>query len=118
MLTSFFRQFLVLIALFGAVGQTMVYAQPMTSATIPVTRTTVSSDCAGMTMKATFKKSVPCQGLTLDCIAKMGCVPASALPGQSVVLSRSIAWTAICYPRGHLTAGGLTVEPEVFPPIA
>jgi len=111
------RHLLVLIALFGVATQTFAYAQQTTGSVVSRVTGGRRVECVGMAMKPSAEKQAPCHGLTLDCIAKMGCIPASALADQPVPIARSIVWRTVVYTDGHSAAAGLTVEPEVFPPI-
>lgn len=116
--TAPFRHLLVLIGLLGALGQTVAYAQSAAAPIVAALDAAGSSNCGGMSMPTRVDKSSPCHGPTLDCIAKMGCLPASALPDQPMPLSQPIMWRTIHYPSLLTPSTGLTVEPEVFPPIA
>ncbi len=99
--------------LLGIAGQTAAYA---VVAVAPGHAMTKEAGCDGM-MKA-VPRDTPCHGLTPDCIAKMGCSQASALPDHAPRLARPGAWQPVRYPRHMIPVTGLTVEPEIFPPIA
>ena len=114
----FLRLLLVLIALLGPAGQTVAYAQPATAAAAITTGAHGKSDCEGLFSHTRVVESVPCRDLPLDCVGKMGCLQTSVLPDRAVLKRRSIVWQTIHYPDMVTPATGLTVKPEVFPPIA
>ena len=105
---------LVLVALLGAFGQSMAYAAPMTGGA-PMFAAAV--DCAGMAMAALSDHQQPCQGLTLECIDKMGCVAGSILPAPLATIVERVSYTPIYYVFPTGSDHGVTVEPEIFPPI-
>lgn len=76
---------LIMGALLGLLGQEAAFARMMPVQAAPRMEATsaMSADCAQMMGIAKVKpeQGKPCQGLTLDCIAKMGCaVPLALLP--------------------------------------
>jgi hypothetical protein len=108
---------LVIGVLLGLFGQTMAVAAPPAFATTieGMTATTMPVECAGM-MKHTSESSLPCNGMTLACIAGLGCLatfmpevtqtsighaPARALPPASALLRVLL---------------GRSVQPEPHPP--
>jgi len=106
---------LVLVALFGVFGQSLVYATPMTGGAPAVA--TASFDCAEMAAAALPDHKQPCQGLTPECIAKMGCVAGSILPAPPATIVGRVSYTPIYYAFPPGPHHGVTVEPEIFPPI-
>lgn len=112
------RLLLVVFTLFGLVGQTAVYAMaPLAAPAVSTIEVAApSSDCAGMQMAD--GEDMPCAGVTLDCIAKMGCVAPPAVPAAAELSAHAIAYESVAYAITRETAAGLTVSPEVFPPIA
>jgi len=76
---------LVLGALLGLMGQEAAFAHvmPVQKAEQPAAAAQMSADCAQMMglTKQQPKSDEPCQGMTPDCIAKMGCaVPLALVP--------------------------------------
>jgi len=73
-------------ALLGLLGQEAVFARGMTAAKaeqVSATATQMSADCAQMLglAKQEPQPEKSCQGMTPDCIAKMGCsVPLALIP--------------------------------------
>ena len=112
------RLLLVVFALFGLVGQTAAYAMaPLASQAVAnVEVAAPSADCAGMTMPA--GDTMPCEGITLDCIAEMGCVAPPALAPSAELSSHAVIHERVAYNVRRATFAGLIVSPEIFPPIA
>lgn len=111
------RLLLVLLTLFGLIGQTAVYAMPPIAAPAVsmIEVAAPSDDCAGMAMGD--GDEMPCKGVTLDCIAKMGCVAPPVLAPSADLSSHAVAYTAAAYDTRLTTFVGLTIPPDLFPPI-
>ena len=87
-------------ALIGLFGAELAYARSV-PATAPAKTMAMDADCMAMrAMQLPAPKEKPCKGLTLDCIAAMGCVvPLMAvdLPGNLAALhihGKPIFWSA------------------------
>lgn len=117
-MARFLRHLLVLIALLGPLDHALAYAQPVTVASETTTSVQGNPGCKGMSLVPGIVKSMPCPDQPLDCIGKMGCLHTSLLPDRAVPQPRLIVWQLIHYLGVVTPATGLTVEPEVFPPIA
>ena len=109
---------LVVFALFGLVGQTAAYAMaPLASQAVSnIELAAPSTDCAGMTVPA--GDTMPCEGITLDCIAEMGCIAPPALAPSAELSSHAVIYQRVDYDARRATFAGLTISPEIFPPIA
>lgn len=114
-----FSLMLLAAALFGLIGQEAGFARPLPVA--PVTQAidaAMSAECAEM-MGLTKQKpqpDKPCEGMTPDCVAQMGCaVPAVLAPPLAVDSFFGIRGAA---PRQAPVAPlfGLTTGPEPHPP--
>lgn len=111
---------LLLGALIGLFGQGMAYAAGPTLAPKLAASHTMPSgmDCAGMEAAPDTTPEHPCKGLTLACIAQMGCVipmtfEEPAPIGERPVPSRLAAsWPIVP------ALNGLEIEPEPEPPTA
>lgn len=112
------RLLLVLLTLFGLVGQTAVYAMAPLAA--PAVRTlevaAPSDDCAGMAVGDSDE--MPCNGMTLDCIAKMGCLTPPVVAPTAGLATHPVIYERVAYSALRETMAGVTVQPEIFPPIA
>jgi hypothetical protein len=60
----------------------------------------------------------PCEGAPLACPDRVCCATALALPGALVGARLAVQWSAIIFPMATSLLDGLTLEPELFPPIA
>ena len=76
-----------------------------------------SADCMEMMQdEQQGPAQVPCHGLTLDCIAMMGCfVPIALFPAPDA--HEAMAIKAIHFPQSVYALSGLSEEPESEPPI-
>ena len=112
------RLLIVVLALFGLVGQTAVYAMaPVAAPAVAWVEVAAPSiDCAGMTMPE--GETMPCEGITLDCIADMGCIAPPALASSAELSSHPVTYVRAAYEALRSSFAGLTVPPEIFPPNA
>ena len=111
------RSLLLLVgALLGLLGQGIAYAAgPSLSPKMAMSHVTPSRmDCAGMATPDPSSEH-PCKGLTLACIAQMGCVVPMTFEEPARVLKRSIASQIVIWPASRALAG-LNVAPEPEPP--
>lgn len=107
---------LLLGALFGllaqeaafAAGPAMIDAKPAVA---------MSADCMEMMRDEQPEPAQkPCHGLTLDCIAMMGCFVPIALPSAPDT-PEAMAVEAAHFPKAVYALSGLSKEPEPEPPI-
>ena len=115
---SALRLLLVLLTLFGLVGQTAVYAMaPIAAPAVSTIELAApSDDCAGMAMSDSDE--MPCKGMTLDCIAKMGCLTPPVVAPAAGLATHPVIYERVAYSAPRETMAGVTVQPEIFPPIA
>jgi len=109
---------LLLGALFGLFGQGAAYAvSPALAPVIEANHTTSSGmDCAEMTSDGKSAPDRPCKGLTLACIAQMGCVAPMNFEGLAGLTERaSFPQLAATWPTAKMLTG-LTIPPEPEPP--
>ena len=111
--------FLLFGALFGLLGQEVAFASasPSVSAAMAKTVTAdagMNEDCMKMMAQQQQPVQKPCKGMTLACIAAMGCIvpmavrndsPALAVPAANAILA---FWTTATVLRGS----DHTPEPE------
>ena len=62
--------------------------------------------------------TMPCKHLMPGCMKQMGCFEASNLPSRSDVLSGSVSYTMVLYASLTEHRAGLSIEPDLFPPIS
>lgn len=112
------RLLIVVLALFGLVGQTAVYAMAPVAApkAASVEVAAPSMDCAGVSMPD--GETMPCEGITLDCIADMGCIAPPALAASAELSSHPVTYERATYEVRRSSLAGLTISPEIFPPNA
>ncbi len=114
------RQFALLIALFGLVGQGAAFAAPPCEF-MAKAEMAQSSDMGSMDdcMKGAHKTddgSQPCKGMTPGCMAMAGCVSLLAFNSASVAISwpAFAAQNVIALPNPPLR--GRSVPPDLRPP--
>lgn len=111
-----FRLLLLLGALIGLFGQQAAYA---TSARASVTAAAVSpmdADCMAMMEKQPQPTQKPCKGLTLDCIAAMGCVLPVLLRDADAPLAAPVLFPVPAYWPSTSVLAGSDLVPEQHPP--
>jgi hypothetical protein len=59
----------------------------------------------------------PCNGHTLNCAGHVGCITMSALPATAVLFPVAIEWMSLDYDRAPQALAGISVKPELSPPI-
>jgi hypothetical protein len=107
---------LLLGALLGLFGQAAAFAMspPFTPATEATAVQSMPMDCAEMPQKE--PEQTPCKGLTLDCIAAMGCTlptllaeagPLDLANDEGAPIERSISTPVLT---------GRSIAPEPYPP--
>jgi hypothetical protein len=113
----FLASLLLLGALTGLFGAELAYARSVT-ATTPATTMAMDVDCmAMMAEQQPAPKEKPCKGLTLDCIAAMGCV----VPLMAADLTGSLAVSHIHGKLNFWSAttvlAGKSFAPDPDPPM-
>lgn len=119
-----FSLLLLMGALLGLIGQEAAFARALPTAqaaqTIAAAQTDpgeMSADCAEMMKLAQQPQpGAPCQGITPDCVAKMGCaVPVAVVPP---LLGAAPTQFRLLAPRQMPVARliGREISPEIHPP--
>jgi hypothetical protein len=117
-MTRWFSLLLLMAALLGLVGQEAAFARamPVEKTGQSVAAAPMSADCAEMMGLATQEPQPdkPCQGMTPDCIAKMGCAVAVALlPDAPIDFAIStVTGGPVQFRVERLVGRNLTPEPE------
>lgn len=112
-----FSFLLLLGAILGLLAQEAAFASAMPMPDTTIAASAMSDECAEMMglSKAQDKKS--CAGLTLDCIAKMGCAlpPVVISPAMSLAAEAHVPGLQDPLPIRRLD--GRTLGPELDPPL-
>jgi len=109
-----FPLFLLLGALLGLFGQGMALAAAPASLVFQATSVAAESDCMKMMDKA--PDGEPCKGITLDCIAAMGCVVAFTLADEQPALNAPVLPTNVELASIVTPLSGRVPSPEPEPP--
>lgn len=107
-------------ALLGLFAQEAAFASApaMAQQEIAASATGMSDECAEMMGLAKPEKSdAPCNGLTLDCIAKMGCALPLAAPTLAAPLAVAHFQRAIVNELPTTRLVGRNLGPEPDPPL-
>ncbi len=59
----------------------------------------------------------PCTGHMPNCVDHVGCVTVSALPASPVSVAVAFEWASLVYDRAPESLAGISVKPELSPPI-
>lgn len=114
-----FHLFLLLGALIGLLGQEAAFASGPPAVSAPMAMSGMadsgmSEDCMKMMAQQQQPAQKPCKGMTLACIAAMGCViPMAARNDAPVLGAREAGPTLAFWPTTTVLHGSdLTPEPE------
>jgi len=119
------RGLLVAVTVFAFLGGTTVQAMPVLTANgVPAGMAAKASvPCDHMTAMGQPGSAVPghdspCKGITPECVKQMGCIGVPSVPIRVDALAAPISYVMIIYWSPQPTLGGLSLEPDLFPPIA
>jgi len=59
----------------------------------------------------------PCPGHTPNCVDHLGCIAAPALPAAPAAMAVALAWVSLDYEPAPQSLSGISVQPELSPPI-
>ena len=99
----------VCLALAFLVGLTAQLLPP----SMPEAQMTVRADMAG----GCSGPQPPCTGHMPNCVDHVCCVTVSALPASLASVAAPIEWTLLYYPFAPESFSGISVKPELTPPI-
>ena len=104
----------VLLGLFGQIAT--VAASPVVATDVSATApATMPMNCVGMTQDD-GEKPLPCQRMTLACLAGMGCLPLWALPSRSLVVPVMMSPGSLVISLSYQVLHGHSTQPEQHPP--
>jgi len=116
------RLLIVLTGLSFLIGATVHAMLPAASACMDAAQTATDDCCVKMAMKdhatPAPMKQVPCKGISLDCAKQVGCISSPALPAPSTALWSPTAYGRVAYWSPLASRAGLSIKPDLFPPIA
>lgn len=78
-----------------------------------IAQLTVSSDMAG----GCDGPQPPCTGHLPNCIDHAGCITVSALPASPALIAVPVEWASLDYDLLPGSLAGISVKPELSPPI-
>ncbi|HJS11516.1 hypothetical protein [Sphingopyxis sp.] len=106
-------------ALLGLFGQETAFAmaRPIIEGQQPVAAPAMSAECAEMMGVDTSKPDQPCKGMTLDCIAKMGCAIPLAVVTPAAPLAVADYQRELADPLAVQRLVGRSFGPEPEPPL-
>lgn len=97
---------LVLAFIIGGTAQLM-------PSSIAAAQMTVSADMAG----CCDSPHAPCTGHLPNCLNHAGCITVSALPTSPTSIAVPVEWTSLGYDIAPESLAGISVKPEISPPI-
>jgi hypothetical protein len=116
------RLLIVLTGLSFLMGAAVQAMPPAASACMDAAQTAIDDCCVKMAMKdhatPAPMKQVPCKGISLDCAKQVGCISSPALPAPSTALGTPTVYGRAAYWPPATSRIGLSVKPDLFPPIA
>ena len=103
-------------AVFGLFGQQAAYAASARATMAPAAVSQMSADCMEMMQKQQPQPAQkPCKGLTLDCIAAMGCAVPIVLKEPASMAAPQIVSVLAFWPSTSVLVGN-DLPPEQHPP--
>lgn len=108
-------------ALIGLFGQEAAFASAPAHLAMPAVKMTgemapMATDCMAMMRQAPQPAQKPCKGLTLDCIASMGCVIPLAATPEPTLMGKFVYERTQHFPARISVLAGRALEPEPDPP--
>lgn len=115
-MTRALHLFLLLGALIGLMGQEAAYASIPAAVSAPPAMSGMSADCMQAMAQEQQPSDKPCKGLTLDCIASMGCIVPMVLRDTAPVLASPVPHQALAFWTTTPILHGSDLPPEPEPP--
>ena len=109
---------LLLGALMGLLAQEAAFASVPSMPASEASASQMSPECAEMMGVDTSQPDQPCKGMTLDCIAKMGCAIPLAVVTPAAPLAVASHRRELVDPLAVQRLVGRSVGPEPEPPLA
>jgi len=109
MLAVLKRLLTVCLALAFLAGVTMQLLPSSMAAALITVSADMAGGCAG--------PQPPCTDHTPNCVDHLGCVTVSALPTSPASIAIAFEWTSLGYDLARESLTGISVKPELTPPI-
>lgn len=107
---------LLLGAMIGLVGQAAAYSSVSIAVAAPMAVAGMNADCMQTMAQDQQPADKPCKGLTLDCIAAMGCIVPMVLRDAPTVPSSSVLHQTMQFWTTTTSLHGSNLKPEPEPP--
>jgi hypothetical protein len=123
MMLRFLHRFLLIVTAFAFLGGATLQAMPAADTQVQTSGADMAM-AAGMpcehmeAVKGAGVPLLPCKGMTADCIKQMGCIGFPDLPQGSALAAPVTYYAAVDYRYFQQTSDGLSLKPDLFPPIA
>lgn len=112
-----FSLLLLIGAVLGLLSQEVVLASAPAVRDEAVAASTMSEDCAEMMGFDQSQDKKPCEGLTIDCIAKMGCAIPPVIVSPALPLAMAAQMPGLPDPLPIRRLSGRVIGPEPDPPL-
>ncbi len=117
------RRLLAALIVCGLISGSAAFASPMTMDSVGIgkAQSQVAEMPCGMSMMQSTgapEGKMPCNKMTPDCVNQLVCAQVSVLPERFVVSQDAFASTSVTYWSSYTLLEGLTVEPDISPPVA
>lgn len=112
-----FSLLLLIGALLGLLAQEAAFASAMPMPDAAIAASAMGAECAEMMEVDKSQGDQPCKGLTLDCIAKMGCALPSVVVSSAMPLAAEAHIPGLLDPLPVRRLNGRTIGPEPHPPL-
>ena len=109
MVTALKRLLTMCLALAFLVGVT----GPLLPTSMAASQVTMSAGMAG----CCDDPQAPCSGHLPNCLDHGGCITISVLPASTTSIAVPVEWTSLEYEFSPQALAGISVKPELFPPI-
>src|SRR5260370_5525849 len=121
MVVAVLRRVMLVLSGFAFLIGATVQAMPLSVSSASSSLKAPLGDCAHIAMAEQATPSpakAPCNAVTIDCIKAMGCIGSPTIPTRSDQLSRLIQYSPVAYWSSPCARTGLSIEPDLLPPIA
>jgi hypothetical protein len=97
-------------------GMALVFLGGVTAQLLPSSMAETTTVSSGMTGCCDSPQS-PCTGHMPNCLDHGGCISVSVLPTSPATIAVPVEWTLLAYDLAQQALAGISVKPELSPPI-